>query len=66
MELGEPRLQRAMLDAYFPAGVPADASLHMANHHLLYMLLALVFEYEGGGDWLHERVPGIEAALATR
>ncbi|TMR94440.1 hypothetical protein EJK15_33870 [Nonomuraea basaltis] len=65
MELREPRLQRAVLDAYFPAGIPADAPLHMANHRLLSMLLALVWEYECGGDWLHERVPSIESALAA-
>ncbi|MFI6732779.1 phosphotransferase family protein [Nonomuraea sp. NPDC050451] len=64
MDFREPGLQRAMLDAYFPAGIPADAPSHLANHRLLYMLLALVWEYECGGDWLHERVPGIESALA--
>ncbi|MGW4955746.1 phosphotransferase family protein [Nonomuraea sp. NPDC004186] len=65
MDFREPGLQRAMLDAYFPAGIPDDAPSHLANHRLLYMLLALMWEYECGGDWLHERVPGIEAALAT-
>ncbi|MFG1962561.1 phosphotransferase family protein [Nonomuraea sp. NPDC049028] len=63
MDFREPGLQRAMLDAYFPAGIPLDAPSHMASHRLLYMLLALVWEYECGGDWLHERVPGIESAL---
>ncbi|MEU6721887.1 aminoglycoside phosphotransferase family protein [Nonomuraea sp. NPDC046802] len=65
VELGEPGLRRAMLHAYFPEGVPADASAHLANHRLLYMLLALVWEYEVAGDWLHQRVPGIESALAA-
>ncbi|MEW1837036.1 phosphotransferase [Nonomuraea angiospora] len=65
MDFREPGSQRAMLDAYFPAGIPADAPQHLADHRLLYMLLALVWEYECGGDWLHERVPGIESALAT-
>lgn len=48
MDLAKPRLRSAMLDGYFPAGIPADASLHLANHHFLYQLLALVWEYEGG------------------
>ncbi|GAA2215155.1 hypothetical protein GCM10009850_106220 [Nonomuraea monospora] len=62
MDLGSPQ---TMLDAYFPHGIPADAPAHLANHRLLYLLLALIWEYECGGDWLHERVPGIESALAT-
>ncbi|MFB4269675.1 phosphotransferase family protein [Nonomuraea sp. GTA35] len=65
MDFPEPGLRRAMLGAYFPAGIPADAPLHLANHRLLYLLLALMWEHECGGDWLHERVPGIEAALAA-
>ncbi|QFY08641.1 phosphotransferase [Nonomuraea phyllanthi] len=32
VDFREPGLQRAMLDAYFPAGVPADARSHLANH----------------------------------
>ena len=65
MDFREPGLQRAMLDAYFPAGIPLDAPLHIANHRLLYRLLALVWEYECGGDWMHELVTGIESALTT-
>lgn len=58
-------VERALLDAYFPAGPPPDAAAHLSSHKLLYGLLALVWEYEGGGDWLRERVPGIETALAA-
>ncbi|GAA3586217.1 hypothetical protein GCM10022419_080470 [Nonomuraea rosea] len=66
LELPGPALRHALLDAYFPAGIPADAPLRLADHRLLYLLLALLWEYECGGDWLHERVPGIESALATQ
>ncbi|MFC5823599.1 hypothetical protein [Nonomuraea insulae] len=48
-----------------PTSPRAFQPAHLANHRLLYLLLALVWEYECGGDWLHERVPGIESALAT-
>ncbi|WP_043625644.1 phosphotransferase family protein [Nonomuraea candida] len=64
-EFGAARLRRAMLEAYFPAGVPADAPRRLAEHRLLHLLLALIWEYECGGDWLHERVPGIETALGA-
>ncbi|MEV0616419.1 aminoglycoside phosphotransferase family protein [Nonomuraea sp. NPDC050404] len=64
-DFGDARLRDAMLAGYFPEGVPADAPSRLADHRLLYALLALVWEYEVGGDWLHERLPGIESALAT-
>lgn len=61
----EGAVERAFLNAYFPSGPPPHAAANIATYKLLYALLALVWEYEGGGDWLHERVPGIEAALAV-
>lgn len=55
--------QSAFLDAYFPSGSPPEAKGHLSSYKLLYSLVALVWEYEGGGDWIRERVPAIEAAL---
>ena len=62
LDLGD-RFRRAFLTAYFEGQVPSDAEREIDAHQLLHQLLALVWEHEGGGDWLHERVPGIELAL---
>lgn len=60
-----PRLRDALLGAYFPGGVPSDAVARLADHDVLCRLFALVWEREAGGEWLHERVPGIERTVGV-